>query len=322
MIPWKDSSVRLPDNLHLVNSCLDIVLESPHRKKVYDNEISKMLSVGYAEHAPVDPGRTDQHFCISHHRVPKQHKIRVVSDDINPCNDVSSRIHSLQEPNVTSSEAELHRFFKQHDFNIISKFSTRHTIHLSFYPPTASHMNGACERMIRTIRKVLRGMPINKCRLTDDVLHTLLVEVEGIINHRPLTKVSDDVSDDHPLTPAHLLMARRSPQLIPGIFIPGDMYRRRWKYVQYLTDEFWRRYIKEYLPKMQKRQKWTNCLKDLKIGDLVLIQNENTPRPLWPLGLVVRYNQGRDGLVRSVRVKTPTGQLVRPITKLVLLEAS
>ena len=73
---------------------------------------------------------------------------------------------------------------------------------------------------------------------------------------------------------------------------------------------------------MQKRQKWTNRLKDLKIGDLVLIQHENTPRRLWPLGLVVRCNEGRDGVVRSIRVKTPTGERVRPITKLVLLEAS
>ena len=57
LIPWRDSGVRLPDNLYLVNLCLDIVLESPHRKKVYeqyDNEISKMLSVAYAEYAPVD----------------------------------------------------------------------------------------------------------------------------------------------------------------------------------------------------------------------------------------------------------------------------
>ena len=73
---------------------------------------------------------------------------------------------------------------------------------------------------------------------------------------------------------------------------------------------------------MQKRQKWNNRLKDLKIGDLVLIQHENIPHRLWPLGLVVHCNEGRDGLVRSVRVKTPTGALVRPIAKLVLLEAS
>ena len=57
-------------------------------------------------------------------------------------------------------------------------------------------MNGACERMRRTIRNVFRAMFIDKCMATDDVLHTLFVEVEGIINHyHPLTKVIDDVAD-------------------------------------------------------------------------------------------------------------------------------
>ena len=80
-------------------------------------------------------------------------------------------------------------------------------------------MNGACERMIRIIRKVPKGLIIDKCRLTDDVLHILLVEVEVIINPCPLTKVSGDVADDHPLIPSHLLMARRSPQLSPGRYV-------------------------------------------------------------------------------------------------------
>ena len=185
-----------------------------------------MLSVGYAEPALVDPGHADQHFCISHHTVPKQHnKIRIVSDGTNPCNDVSLRIHSLQEPNVTSSEAELRRIRKHLYFNLIDKFCTIHKIHWSFHPPTASHMNGACERMVRIINMVLIGKLLDKCRLTDDVLHTLLVEVEGIINHGRLTKVSDDVADDHPLTPPHLLTSIRSPQLSTEIFKLGDMYR-------------------------------------------------------------------------------------------------
>ena len=122
------------------------VTSQPKKRMVSSNLISstnieKKLDQLYefdAEPAPVDPSHTDQHFCISHHTVPKQHKkIRVVSDDTDLRNDVSLPIHSLQEPNVTSSEAELHRILKQHDFNIINKFSTRHTIHWSFRPPTA-----------------------------------------------------------------------------------------------------------------------------------------------------------------------------------------
>ena len=77
-------------------------------------------------------------------------------------------------------------------------------------------MNGAYERMIPTVRKVLTGMLIDKCRLTDGILHALFVEVEGIVNHRPITKMSTDIADDLPLTPAYLLLVRSAPHIAPG----------------------------------------------------------------------------------------------------------
>ena len=51
-----------------------------------------------------------------------------------------------------------------------------------------------------------------------------------------------------------------------------------------------------------------------------MIVDENTPRNIWPLGLVVEVKHGRDGLVRTVHIKTRSTTLVRPITKIVLLE--
>ena len=179
-------------------------------------------------------------------------------------------------------------------------------------------MNGACERMIRTVRKVLTGMLTDRCRLIDDILHTLLVEVEGIINHRPLTKVSDDIADDTPLTPA---LIKSTPQVSPDVFSQGDMFRKRWRYTQYLAYIFWRRYLNEYFPELQRRHKWHNKKANVKIGDLVLVMHENTPRRLWPLGLVLQCNIGRDGLIRSVRLKTRSTELVRLVSKLILLEA-
>ena len=49
--------------------------------------------------------------------------------------------------------------------------------------------------------------------------------------------------------------------------------------------------------------------------------DENTPRYLWPLGLITDVTHGRDGLVRSVKLRTRNTELVHPITKIVLLEA-
>lgn len=51
----------------------------------------------------------------------------------------------------------------------------------------------------------------------------------------------------------------------------------RWKQAQYLSDVFWRRWLKEYLPEMQRRQKWTKSQRNFAIGDIVLLVDENLP---------------------------------------------
>ena len=106
----------------------------------------------------------------------------------------------------------------------------------------------------------------------------------------------------------------------PGQFSVDDVYRRRWRHVQHLAEQFWRRWIRLYLPTLQERHKWSAVKRNIKVGDLVLLLDENTPRNLWPLAIVKEVNTGRDALVRSVRVKTRVTELVRPITKVVLLE--
>ena len=124
-----------------------------------------------------------------------------------------------------------------------------------------------------------------------------------------------------PLTPNHLLLLRSGPSLPPGKFDQLDRYRRRWKHVQHLADQFWRKWLRLYLPELQRRSKWFQVTNDLAVGE-VLIVDEMTPRNLWPLARVIAVTTGRDGLVRSVRVKTRTTELVRPITNIVLLESA
>lgn len=77
------------------------------------------------------------------------------------------------------------------------------------------------------------------------------------MNGRPLTKVSGDPTDLEPLTPNHLLLLRGKPSLPPGLFGKGDLYsRKRWRQIQYLAELFWKRWIREYFPLLQERQKW------------------------------------------------------------------
>jgi hypothetical protein len=77
-----------------------------------------------------------------------------------------------------------------------------------------------------------------------------------------------------------------------------------------------------YLPELQRRQKWTEIQRNISMGDLVLLLEEHTPRNLWPLGIVTKVSEGRDQHVRSVRVRTKATELVRPMTKIILLESA
>ena len=105
------------------------------------------------------------------------------------------------------------------------------------------------------------------------------------------------------------------------MFVARDRLKRRWKQVQYVADVFWTRWISEYIPRLQERQKWLKPQRNLKAGDLVLVTQSSVPRNQWPLGLVMKSKSGSDGLVRSVEIKTATGTYERPVTKLCLLES-
>ena len=156
--------------------------------------------------------------------------------------------------------------------------------------------------------------------LTDEILMTSFCEIENLINSRPITKCNEDINDPAPLTPNHLLILRSNESFPMEKVHDSDLYRRRWRHVGYLTTLFWKRWTKLYLSSLQKRRKWQQASVNLKIGDLVLVIDENCPRGMWPLGLVISVNEGRDGMVRSARLRTQNAEMVRPITKLVHLE--
>ena len=225
--------------------------------------------------------------------------------------------------NFVSGERELNRSIKEWNLEKIADFLLQRNVQWAFNPPCGSHHGGPWECCIRTVRKVLNALAREQV-LDDEGLSTFMCEAGSIVNSRPLTKVSDDVRDLEPLTPNHLLLCRYSQSFPSGIFAKEDIYsRRRWRQVQYLSDVFWRRWVKEYLPTLQERQKWFRPRRNFQVGDIVLLTDEKSPRGLWPLARVtgVKTNQ-RDRLVRSVTLKTKSSTLERPIDKIVLLEGA
>ena len=228
-------------------------------------------------------------------------------------------IRSDNGTNLVGAERELKQALQQWNSSQVESFLLQKGITWIFNAPGASHHGGSWERLIRSTRRVLCGL-MKEQVLTDDSLTTLFAEVESILNSRPLTRTSSDPNDMNCLTPNHLLLLKDQQCLPPGIFTKEDnLLRRRWRQVQYLADLFWKRWVREYLPLLQERQKWLCPHRNVQVGDVVLIVDVNAPRSSWPLGKVESVYPDGKGLVRTADVKTKSSVLTRPVTKLVLV---
>ena len=232
-----------------------------------------------------------------------------------------SVIRSDNGSNIVGANKEIRSAIREWNQQKIHESLLQEDIQWVFNPPSGSHHGGVWERCIRTVRKVLMSL-LKGQTVDDEALTTFMCEVEAIVNGRPITTVSDDHNDSEPLTPNHLLLLRSGADLPLGHFTKTDLYvRKRWRRVQYLVDQFWIRWVREYLPLLQIRSKWITPQRNFEVDDVVLIVDEQSPRNLWPMARVTEVYPNKDGLIRRVQVQTKNRILDRPIDKCILLKA-
>ncbi len=151
------------------------------------------------------------------------------------------------------------------------------------------------EREIRSVKSALYAI-VGAQPVTEGVLHTVLTEVEGILNSKPLGYVSSDASDPDPVTPNVLLMGRPDGSLPQVVYPESELIsRRRWKHSQVLADHFWARFIRLCVPGLQARQKWQASPADIDQDCVVMIADPQLPRALWPIGRMIKTHPSPDG---------------------------
>lgn len=191
-----------------------------------------------------------------------------------------------------------------------------------FNTPYAPHHGGLHEAAVKSAKHHLLRV-IGKQNLTYSEYHTLLKQVEACVNSRPLCPLSDDPNDLVALTPAHFTVGGPLITLVEPENLNETPPNRlkRWELVQQMHQQWWSRWHNEYVTSLLQRPKWRQRERNVTIGDLVIIKEDNVAPSQWVMGRVKETFPAPDGLVRSAMVSTIFGDYKRPITKLgVLLE--
>ena len=227
-----------------------------------------------------------------------------------------------------SAAEELTELFNSIDLaNTLSKQG----VTWKFIPKRPPWYGGFWERLIGLTKSCLKKV-LNRAHINLLTLQTLVVEIEAILNDRPLTYVSSDVRDPDPLTPADLLYGRRITSL-PYRHVEEDeltdptigdeaQIRKRAKKQALIIEHFRSRWKHEYLTSFRESLKTSgNNQQKVKTGDIVLIHDDKLHVD-WRLAVIEEFIPGGDGLIRAANIRTSTGKTNRPITKLYPLEVN
>ncbi|XP_046866598.1 uncharacterized protein LOC124460211 [Drosophila willistoni] len=188
-----------------------------------------------------------------------------------------------------------------------------------FIPPGAPHMGGLWEAGVKSFKTLFYKATSNQ-RYTFEEFSTLLAKVEACLNSRPISPMSEDPTDSLALTPGHFLvggplLSVTEPEIkdqVPSII-------NRWQRLKAVSQHFCTRWKDEYLKELHKRNKWRFPSKNLEVGDLVVLKDDNLPFNEWRLGRIHQTHPGSDGNVRVVELLTARGIVKRPVAKLIFL---
>ncbi|GFY15691.1 uncharacterized protein TNCV_1283361 [Trichonephila clavipes] len=192
-------------------------------------------------------------------------------------------------------------------------------IEWKFIPARSPNFLGLWEAAIKSCKYHLKRV-VNGINLTYEELLTVTVQIEGILNSRPLCPLSNNDDDFQVLTPAHFLINRSLNSLEePNLTKCKESNLKKWQKITKIVQLMWKFWSRNYLNQLQQRGKWMFEKNNVKIGDLVLIIEENLPTYKWALGRIVELYYGEDKKVRVVKIKTQYSTCKRAISKICVL---
>jgi hypothetical protein len=185
----------------------------------------------------------------------------------------------------------------------LHSYMSANNIEWRFITEFAPWMGGYYERLVGLVKRSLRKS-LGKLTVSFDQLNTLLIEVEAILNTRPLVYVTSELDSGHTLCPSDFLTLNPKTGIIDiNQEVDDDDYIARklssaeellktWKRGQNHLNNFWKIWREEYLLSLRERhhsqhvKPKNQSSQDAKVGDIVQIKEDLLTRGSWKLGKV------------------------------------
>ena len=228
--------------------------------------------------------------------------------------------------NFVGASAELKKFIDSISAEELKRQGGKVGTQWKFHPPDAPHTNGATEVMVKMVKKALQ-ISTGDAAMSFTELQTLCCEAAELVNERPLaishSRVNEDLELNY-LCPNQLLLGRASGKIPVGSWTKVSNMARRTKYVQEVADRFWKEWYKLVFPSVVIHPKWHVERRNLKIGDIVMVADQNALRGDYRLAVVSDVFPDEKGRVRQVQVsyrspRSDIGRVKRDVRRLVLI---
>ncbi|XP_018562144.2 uncharacterized protein LOC108904181 [Anoplophora glabripennis] len=224
-------------------------------------------------------------------------------------------MHSDNGLNFVGADNELKRIFKSifnfNNDNPIMTYLNKNSITWHFIPPRSPHFGGLWEANIKGAKHHMKRI-LGNSFLTYEELYTVVVQIEAVLNSRPLTPLSSDPADLIALTPSHFLIGDVLTTIPQENVVDTPVNRLSlYKKLQQMLQHFWRRWSTEYISNLQNRTRWNSqSPQEIQPNTMVLLKEDNLPPLQWKLGRVSEVYRGKDNIVRVCVVRTQYSQLI------------
>ena len=163
-----------------------------------------------------------------------------------------SIIYSDSGSQIVGASNVLKAIYRMWDWRTILEFGTDKGIEWKFSPGDAPWWNGCCESLIRSVKKSIY-LTVGNHRITFSELQTVVFEAANLVNERPIGIKPGNYSEHSYL--CHIA--------------------KRFHFIQELVDIYWKKWTLCYLSSLIIQSKWHHEKRNLKVGDIVMITDNN-----------------------------------------------